>query len=111
MRFYETINLSDQKYESKTKRFISLYNNLKSQGALDDEKVFEVALEQLNAVDHTRQEVLEDEVIDEPVNFGLVSSFTEASNQKKGEGEDGGEAPTPKPKKGTAGSIDIKSLF
>lgn len=109
MKFYETINLSDQKYESKTQRFISLYNNLKSQGALDDEKVFEVALEQLNATDHPKQEMLEDEVNDEPVSFGLVSSFTEAqaSNQKTGEGE----APTPKPKNGSAGSIDIKSLF
>lgn len=109
MRFYETINFGDHQYETKTTRFIKIYNNLKAQGALDDEKVFEVALEQLNTSGQSKQEVLEDEVIDEPINFGLVSSFTEA--QAANENKEQTDKSTENQEKKPSGSIDIKSLF
>lgn len=101
---YETINLSDNKYESKTKRFIDLYSNFKAQGALDDEKMFEVALEQLGS--KQKFDDFEDE-IEEPVDFGLTSSFTQAMKESR-------SAPTNDEKPKTdkrSGSIDVKSLF
>lgn len=103
---YETINLSDNKYESKTKRFIDLYSNFKAQGALDDEKIFEVALEQMNAGSKQIMDEIEDE-IEEPVDFGLASSFTQAMKESQ-------TAPTNDEKPKTdkrSGSIDVKSLF
>lgn len=74
---------------------------------MDDEKVFEVALEQLNASGKQRTEVLEDE-IDENVNFGLTSSFAKAIEESKPIDVKKDEAP--KNTKHT-GSIDVKSLF
>lgn len=106
MKQYDTINFADHKAETKTQKFISLYNNLKSQGALDEEKIFEIALEQLKSSGRQRIEVLEDE-IQEPVDFGLVKRFTEATANKLAE-ETKEKAPKPKDKSGV---IDIKSLF
>lgn len=106
MKQYDTINFADHSAETKTQKFISLYNNLKSQGALDDEKIFEIALEQLKSSGRQRIEVLEDE-IQEPIDFGLVKSFTEATANKLAE-EAKEKAPKPKDK---TGAIDIKSLF
>lgn len=80
---------------------------MKNQGALDDEKVFEVALEQLNASAKHKQETLEDE-IDEKVNFGLASSFAKATKEIQADFIQNDEQP--KTKKNT-GSIDVKSLF
>uniref|UniRef100_A0A1A9X0R9 Small ribosomal subunit protein mS23 n=1 Tax=Glossina brevipalpis TaxID=37001 RepID=A0A1A9X0R9_9MUSC len=44
----EMISLLAQKGETQSQQFIKIYDNLKSQGALDDEKVFETAMELLN---------------------------------------------------------------
>lgn len=103
---YETINLNDDKYESKTKRFISLYTDFKAQGALDDEKIFEVALEQLNAGIKQRVEELEDEIV-EPVDFGLSKNFAQAMKDSQ-PAETNDETPKVDKK---SGSIDVKSLF
>lgn len=107
---YETINLSDNKYESKTKRFIDLYRNFQAQGALDDEKIFLVALEQLNAKSQPKSEELMDEIdeFDEPVDYGLAKSFSEAMEQRKSTKEIDN---TSKKDDKKTGSIDIKSLF
>ncbi|XP_055323363.1 28S ribosomal protein S23, mitochondrial [Sitodiplosis mosellana] len=105
---YDTINFADHKAETKTQKFISLYTNLKAQGALDDEKIFEIALEQLKSSSKQRVEVLEDE-IHEPVDFGLIKSFTEATREAKKDAE---EPKDKAPKRNdNSGSIDIKSLF
>lgn len=104
MRFHEVINLNDRINESRTKKFINIYVNLKAQGGLDDEKVFEVALEQL---DNTREEkfnTLIDEV-EEPISFGQVKSFTEAT--QAAEKNNTNEKPKPIGKS----SINIKTLF
>lgn len=42
-----TVKLSDRRNQSTTQTFIGLYRNYQAQGALDDEKIFEVAFEQL----------------------------------------------------------------
>lgn len=110
VKLYETIDFSNHNYESKTKRFISLYKNLKEQGALDDEKVFEVALEQLHEGSGKQHEMeaLEHEV-DEPVDFGIVKSFTKALEENKSDKTKIEE--TPKKKDDKTDKFDVKSLF
>lgn len=104
MKSYEIVNMNDQKKETRTKKFINLYTNLKQQGALDDEKVFEVALEQFRATDKQRKERLVDEISDEPIK---IASETEATDMQV---EQVDERENPELKKKTD-AIDIKSLF
>lgn len=40
-----TINLTDRKHPTTSQKFVDLYKKYQAQGALDDEKIFEVALE------------------------------------------------------------------
>lgn len=114
MKSYETINLGVNNYETKTKKFIALYNDLKVQGALDEEKIFEVAMEQLNASYKPKAEVLEDE-IEEPMNIGLAKSFAKAIEKTKTDNVHSDETSStpekPKTKPKDSGSIDVKSLF
>lgn len=49
------VNLIDNKSKSGTQKFIKIYDQLKNQGPLDDEKIFEVALEQLNSVKEPKE--------------------------------------------------------
>lgn len=42
-----TVKLNDRRNQSATQTFIDQYKNYQAQGALDDEKIFEVALEQM----------------------------------------------------------------
>lgn len=105
IKSYETINFADSAHETKTKKFIKLYDNLKSQGALDEEKIFEVALEQLKASYKSKVEILEDE-IEEPINIGLAKSFAKAIEKT----ESDETPPAPKPSKKST-SIDVKTLF
>lgn len=111
MKQYDTINFADHSAETKTQKFISLYNNLKAQGALDEEKIFEIALEQLKSSSRQRIEVLEDEIQEnpQPIDFGLVKSFTEATRETSKSAEEPKDE-TPKSGK-KSGTIDIKSLF
>lgn len=104
------MNFSDNLYETKTKKFIKLYNNLKSQGALDEEKIFEVAVEQLKASYKPKVEVLEDE-IEEPINIGLAKSFAKAIEKTESNDVRTDETPpAPKPSRKST-SIDVKTLF
>lgn len=82
---------------------------MKSQGALDEEKIFEVAIEQLNQSYKSKVEVLEDE-IDEPINIGLAKSFAKAIEKTKSENVHTDETPAPKTSKKSS-SIDVKTLF
>lgn len=106
-RQYETININDKKHETKTRKFIELYKKYQAQGALDDEKIFEVALEQLTMNDQHKGGELEDEV-DDPVSFGLAESFEQAMNEKESSEPENESSPKNKAKSST---IDIKSLF
>lgn len=49
------VNLIDNKSKSRTQKFIKIYDQLKNQGPLDDEKIFEVALEQLKSVNEPKE--------------------------------------------------------
>lgn len=87
-----------------------MYNNLKSQGALDEEKVFEVAVEQLHASYKPKVEILEDE-IEQPINIGLAKSFAKAIEKTESDNVQKDETPSvPKTSKKSA-SIDVKTLF
>lgn len=49
------VNLSDNMSKTRTQKFIKIYDQLNEQGPLDDEKIFEVALEQLNSVKEPKE--------------------------------------------------------
>lgn len=84
---------------------------MKSQGALDEEKMFEVAIEQLNRSHKPKAESLEDE-IEEPMNIGLAKSFAQAIEKtKSADVQSSDETPTTPKQPQKSGSIDIKSLF
>lgn len=76
----DTVNLADTSRKSNAQQFIGIYNNLKGQGALDDEKIFETAQEMLKEEIQKRAssgQPGEEEYRESP---GLVSSFSEAKN-------------------------------
>lgn len=85
---------------------------MKSQGALDDEKIYEVAMEQLNESYRPKVEILADEI--EQPNIGLAKSFANAIEKKKladvhSDHTSAASQTAKKPNK--SGSIDIKTLF
>lgn len=45
-KYIGNYNLTDTSRKTQTQEFIEMYTNLKAEGALDDERIFEVALEQ-----------------------------------------------------------------
>lgn len=57
---FHAVNLLNRNGDTQTKRFINLYKNNAAQGALDDERVFEVTMQQLHSNQATEEE-LEDE--------------------------------------------------
>lgn len=74
---------------------------------MDDDKIFEVALEQLMMNDQHKGEELDDEV-DDPKSFGLAESFAQAMNEKEPSEPENESSPKDKAKSST---VDIKSLF
>ncbi|XP_055911780.1 probable 28S ribosomal protein S23, mitochondrial [Eupeodes corollae] len=80
----ETINLSDTRRETNTQQFIAIYNNLKSQGALDDEKILETAKELLEEKLATRRSTAEttEGEKEASVGAGLTDSFADAKRVK-----------------------------
>lgn len=76
MKNIGAINLSDGEHKSQTQVFIEAYKHLKSQGALDEGKIMEVA-----------QDIVRDKMKErfegQKESIGLVDSFTEASRERK----------------------------
>lgn len=75
-----TVKLSDRQHQSVTQKFIGIYTNYKAQGALDDEKIFEVAFEKVQESlirpTSTSTSAAATASIDEPVvEIDLVQSF------------------------------------
>lgn len=83
---------------------------MKSQGALDEEKVFEVAVEQLNASYKPKTEILEDE-IEEPINYGLAKSFAKAIEKTESDNVQNDGTPSAPITSKKSASIDVKTLF
>lgn len=76
MKSVGTVNLADNQYKSQTQLFIEAYKQIKSQGALDEDKIIEVA-----------QDIVRDKMRErfesQKESIGLVDSFTEASKERK----------------------------
>lgn len=76
MKNVGSVNLSDSQHKTQTQLFIEAYKQIKSQGALDEDKIIEVA-----------QDIVKDKMKErfesqrEPI--GLVNSFTEAAEEQK----------------------------
>lgn len=83
---------------------------MKSQGALDEEKVFEVAVEQLNASYKPETEILEDE-IEEPIDYGFAKGFAKAFEKTESDNVQNDETPSAPITSNKSASIDIKTLF
>lgn len=90
------INLADTKYSTQTQQFLSSYAHIRSQGALNEEAIFDAAVEVIK--DKLSKEY-DNQPRDSP---GLLDSFSEA---KTSAATTAGTAP------GTRANIDIKNIF
>lgn len=89
----KAVKLNDQKHQSTTQKFIELYKTYQAQGALDDEKIFEVALEKMEeniktAPSTPKTAGVTDDDHDWPIDesefdLDLVSSFKTAQSKLK----------------------------
>lgn len=77
-----TVNLFDRKFKSQSQRFIELYTKFKAQGALDEEKIFEIALETLNNNNNSDRETKQAISEDANEEFSLSKSFVDAKSTK-----------------------------
>lgn len=91
-KYIGNYNIVDTSRKTQTQEFIEMYNNLRAQGALDDEKIFEIALEQL-ADKRQPQEHRE-----EPIR--LVDDFQQAVQQQPAA-----------PAKPTAPSVSVTDFY
>lgn len=89
MKHVGSVNLSDVQHKSQTQLFIDAYKHIKSQGALDEEKIIEVAQDIVRDKMKERFDGLKD--------IGLVNSFTEASKERNSSPQ--------------ATTVDVKSIF
>lgn len=71
-----TVNLSDSQNKTQTQLFIEAYKQIASQGALDNEKIFEVAEDIVRDKMKERFESRKESV-------GLVKSFEAATEEQK----------------------------
>lgn len=76
MKSVGTVNLADNQYKSQTQLFIEAYKQIKSQGALDEDKIIEVAQDIVRDKMKERFESQKDSI-------GLVNSFSEATKDRK----------------------------
>ena len=115
MKQQETISLFDRKRETQTQQFIKIYQGLKAQGALDEEKIFETSVDLLQ---QQRQQMKADsqeatiENVDEQ-KFSLSEAFNEAKETKENS-EQNKSRETKNEKstnKNSIGGIDIQNLF
>lgn len=108
----ETISLFDQKRGTQSQQFIQIYENLRSQGALDEQRIYETALDLLaEQRQQSREETLETPD-SEQMDIGkstLLSDFQDAGehiNQKEQ-----ATSSSSKAKKESSVGINIDSLF
>ncbi|XP_030376927.1 probable 28S ribosomal protein S23, mitochondrial [Scaptodrosophila lebanonensis] len=106
----ETINLFDHKRSTQSQQFIQIYEDLKTQGALDDQRIYETALDLLaeqrqqsrpESASENFAPIDEVEVVEPKTT--LLSDFQEAGGREK--------AASGTPKKDAGSGINIDSLF
>lgn len=115
----EVVNLLWKDRESQTQQFIKIYQKLKAQGALDEEKIFETALELWSAEQEIQKQKKEVSGKDDPVMEELsfeeaqYATVTEAISNKDDlqRTSKSDESDTTKTKTTTTDNFDVKSLF
>lgn len=110
----ETINLYDNKRNTQSQQFVQIYENLKSQGALDDQRIYETALDLL--AEQRRQ--ARSDVAEEPIIEAADAEQAEGTKQKNTtlleDFQEAGEQTNPAPskaKKDPTPGVNIDSLF
>lgn len=85
-----TVKLNDRKYQTTCQKFIEQYKKYQSQGALDDEKIFEVAFETVQtdvkapspvSTPKISEDFFEPPAAEKEVDLDLVSSFKAAQEK------------------------------
>ncbi|EDW75778.1 uncharacterized protein Dwil_GK15119 [Drosophila willistoni] len=106
----ETISLFDHKRQTQSQQFLQIYGELESQGALDDQKIYETALDLLaeqRQQNKTSQTQNFEESFNEPVvehKSQLLSDFQVAEIKPPAE-------KTKREPKDKAAGVNIESLF
>lgn len=106
----------DNRRSTQSQQFVQIYQNLKSQGALDEQRIYETALDLLaEQRQQSRLETASAEEnlpeLDAEVKTQLVSDFKEAAgNQQSSTSSSSSPAPS-KAKKDAGVGINIDSLF
>ncbi|XP_023293545.2 probable 28S ribosomal protein S23, mitochondrial [Lucilia cuprina] len=119
MKQQEMINLFDRKRETQSQHFIKIYQGLKSQGALDEEKIFETSVELLQQERQqmkadSQEALLESAESLEDSKPSLTEAFNEAKQAKEATSNQNTNRETNKQKsntKNSIGGIDIQNLF
>ncbi|XP_017068161.2 probable 28S ribosomal protein S23, mitochondrial [Drosophila eugracilis] len=109
----ETISLFDHKRSTQSQQFVQIYQDLKAQGALDEQKIYETALDllaeqrQQSRLEATTEEVMPE--LETETKSQLLSDFKEAVESKQSKSS---SSPAPsKAKKDDGVGINIDSLF
>ncbi|XP_017132680.1 probable 28S ribosomal protein S23, mitochondrial [Drosophila elegans] len=109
----ETISLFDHRRSTQSQQFVQIYQDLKAQGALDEQKIYETALDllaeqrQQSRLEATPEQSLPE--LDAESKSQLLSDFKEAVGSQPTTSSSS-PAP-PKAKKDTSVGINIDSLF
>ncbi|XP_017855258.2 probable 28S ribosomal protein S23, mitochondrial [Drosophila busckii] len=106
----ETISLFDHKRSTQSQQFVQIYENLRAQGALDEQRIYETALDLLA---EQRQQAKGTEAVEESLEETEAKSTLLSDFQDAGEQQQITTTSTPaskKTKKDNAG-INIDSLF
>lgn len=114
------ISLFDRKRETQTQQFIKIYQGLKSQGALDEEKIFETSVELLQQQRQqmkadSQEALLESAESTVEDNKSLSEAFHQAKEAKDASATNQQSVNTEKTSKSgskkSIGGIDIQNLF
>lgn len=113
------ISLFDRKRETQTQQFIKIYQGLKSQGALDEEKIFETSVELLQQRQQmkadSQEALLESAESTVEDNKSLSEAFHQAKEAKDASATNQQSVNTEKTSKSgskkSIGGIDIQNLF
>lgn len=111
----ETISLFDNKRHTQSQQFVQIYENLKSQGALDDQRIYETALDLLaEQRRQSRSDVAEEQLVIEASDAEVAEETKQKSTTLLNEFQEAGEqtksAPS-KAKKDPTPGVNIDSLF
>lgn len=110
------ISLYDKKRETQTQQFIKIYQGLKTQGALDEEKIFETSLELLQQERQQMKADIQEQLLESAESdskLSLSEAFNEAKQAKDNTSTHNTtrESRNQKSSKNSIGGIDIQNLF